>query len=217
MNSSKGEDMMRGVLGISILALVFLLSFVGCNSSSDNSDDTPPPGSSDPVELAAVNPAVNDNSAVSASPISATFDKEMDAASPSTFVVYGSQTGKLSGLYTGDGSITLIFSPDEAFKIGEEIEVIETISDQLGARGLAAGDWNGNGDFDLDLAVANFTASTVVILENDSNGRFLSEDTVGGQIGASALASGDWNEDGDLDLAVANSGGDNVTTLKNIP
>jgi predicted nucleotidyltransferase len=85
----------------------------------------------------------------------------------------------------------------------------------LGATGLISGDWDGDGD--LDLAVANFTANTVVSLGNDGTGSFAIDDTVLNQIGASALATGDWNSDGDLDLAVANStGGNNVRTLENL-
>jgi len=54
-------------------------------------------------------------------------------------------------------------------------------------------------------------------MKNDGTGSFAIDDTVLNQIGASALATGDWNSDGDLDLAVANStGGNNVRTLENL-
>ena len=39
-----------------------------------------------------------------------------------------------------------------------------------GARGLAAGDWDDDGD--SDLAVANFSNATVVIMKNDGSGDF---------------------------------------------
>jgi hypothetical protein len=131
--------------------------------------------------------------------ITATFDEDMRPASNSTFVAYGSQTGKLAGTYSGGGSDTLRFDPDNRFKVGEKIEVIltdpltstqgqsletpfvyrfraevlagtgdfepaDTVPGQTNAQGLAAGDWDG--DRDLDLAAANFSASRVDILEN---------------------------------------------------
>jgi hypothetical protein len=248
LKQNKGDDIMRAALWISIITLLALLSLAACNSASDNSN--PPGGAgSDPPELTAVNPAVNDNSVVMGSPVTATFDKEMNAASAGTFVVYGNQTGKLNGLYTGDGSVTLVFSrPGDAFKIGEEIEVILTgsltatdgaplnppfvyrfraeaiggsgdfeiddgIVGQLGARGMATGDWDDDGD--IDLAVANSSATTVGVIKNDGFGDFVIFGTVGGQIGATALVTGDWDGDGDIDLAVANdTGGNNVGILR---
>jgi hypothetical protein len=78
---------------------------------------------------------------------------------------------------------------------------------------VVALDWDADGD--LDLAVANFTANSVDVLENDPTGTFTFKNTNGGQTGASALAAGDWDADDALDLAVANSGLDNVKTLEN--
>ena len=45
---------------------------------------------------------------------------------------------------------------------------VGAIIGQLGAIGLAAGDWDGDGD--LDLAVANSSGDEVAILENDGTG-----------------------------------------------
>jgi hypothetical protein len=174
----------------------------------------------------------------------------MDPAAPATFVVYGNLTGRLSGLYAGGGSQTLVFTPDLAsdFKSGEAVEVILTgsltsadgasldppivyrfraealggtgvfnpgipIAGQLGARGLAAGDWDGDGD--LDLAVANFSANSVVVLENDPIGDFTDVQTIFPLLGATGLTSGDWDGDGDLDLAVANFSANTVVVLEN--
>jgi hypothetical protein len=50
----------------------------------------------------------------------------MNVGSAGTFVVYGNKTGKLTGLYTGDNTQTLIFNPDFAFKTGEILEVVLT-------------------------------------------------------------------------------------------
>ena len=80
-------------------------------------------------------------------------------------------------------------------------------------RPWAAGDWDGDGD--LDLAVANFGADQVRILENDGTGGFsVPGPPITGQVGATALAAGDWDGDGDLDLAVANFGADQVRILE---
>jgi len=238
---------MKSALRISILVLLSLASLVACGGSSgdSNNDHERQP------ELISVDPEANDSSVLVGSPITATFDKTMNSGSAGTFVVHGSQTGKLTGTYTGGGSDTLRFDPDNGFKKGEEIEVIlttsltstedpplelpipmvyrfraealggtgvfnlgDTIAGQLGARGLAAGDWDG--DLDLDLAVANFTANSVVALENDGTGSFTADLPFGGQFGASAVVALDWDGDGDLDLAVANStGGNSVGILKN--
>jgi len=45
-----------------------------------------------------------------------------------------------------------------------DFAVENTISDQIGASTLAAGDWDGDGN--LDLAVANFGANRVDVLGN---------------------------------------------------
>jgi len=50
----------------------------------------------------------------------------MNTGSAGSFVVYGSQSGKLSGNYLGGGSQILAFDPDQNFKPGEQIEVILT-------------------------------------------------------------------------------------------
>ena len=237
---------MRAAFWIGILAFVSLFGIVACGGSGG---EPPPPAANSPI-LTGVNPAANDTSVILGNSIAATFDKNMNAASAGTFVVYGNQTGKRTGLYTGGGSPTLVFNPDNAFKLGEILEVILTgsltstdgatlslpfvyrfwaealggtgtgnfnaddiVLNQFGARGLAAGDWDNDGD--IDLAVANFTANTAVIMKNDSAGDFSVFDTVGSQLGASAVVALDWDGDGDLDLAVANDGNNSVGILEN--
>jgi hypothetical protein len=231
---------------LKILVLLSLLSLLACGSGSGSSPDDG--ATKNPPELERVNPAVNDSSVLAGAAITATFDKDMRSGSDSTFVVYGSQTGKLAGTYTGGGSDTLRFDPDNRFKIGEEIEVIltdsltstqsqsleapivyrfraetlagtgdftaaDTVAGQTNAQGLAAGDWDDDGD--VDLAVANNGASRVDILINDGTGDFSIGDTIASQTNAQALAAGDWDDDGDLDLAVANFAAGRVDILIN--
>jgi hypothetical protein len=102
-----------------------------------------------------------------------------------------------------DGSGT--FTPSQSLRYPTEV------------RALISGDWDGDGD--LDLAVADFGANSVAVLENDGTGRFapFPSGAVGGQIGVSGLAAGDFNGDGCLDLAAANDSSSSVHVLLNQP
>lgn len=117
-----------------------------------------------------------------------------------TFVIYGNQTGILNGLYAGGGSQTLVFAPDNSFKIGEVLEVILSAS-------LTSTD---GASLDPPI-VYHFWAKA-----QGGTGVFNPGETIAGQLGARGLADGDWDDDGDLDHAVANStGGNNVRILIN--
>ena len=149
--------------------------------------------------MVSVFPPANESSASAVTVVSATFDKNMNAASAGSFTVYGSQTGKLSGTYTGGGTTSLSFDPAANFKPGEEIEV--TLTQSLTSTGGAG----------LDPPyVYRFLVET-----GGGTGVFLDAQTVSGQADAIALAAGDWDGDGDLDLAVANFGADQVRILMN--
>jgi Bacterial Ig-like domain (group 3)/FG-GAP-like repeat/FG-GAP repeat len=78
---------------------------------------------------------------------------------------------------------------------------------------IVAADFNGDGV--VDLAVANFDDSDVVILLGNGDGTFTagpeSPITVGSQ--PFAMVSGDFNDDGNTDLAVDNYGGQTLTIL----
>ena len=150
--------------------------------------------------MTSLNPAPNDSSVLLASSITAMFDKSMNSGSPSTFVVYGSQTGKLlGGTYTGGGSDTLSFAAGSSFKVGEEIEVI--LTDML----------TSTGGVSLESPfVYRFRAETL-----GGTGNFTVGDTVSGQTDIRALVAGDWDGDGDLDLAAANFSDSLVAVLRN--
>ncbi len=90
---------------------------------------------------------------------------------------------------------------------------VASVVGQTDARGVAAGDWDADGD--LDLAVANFGANSLAILFNDGAGAFSNTQTITGLQGATAISAGDWDADGDLDLAVANFGANSLAILFN--
>ncbi len=231
---------------LKILILMFLSLVLSCdNSSSSSSGGGPVAGA---PKLLSADPAINDSSAAVGLNITVTFDKDMNPGSATSFVVHGSQSGKLSGTYMGGGSPILAFNPDQGFKPGEQIEVILTgsltatdgrpfwpfvyrfraesqsqtaptfiaqpaLTSLAGAFALASGDWDGNGDPDLAVAIPG--ANKVVILNYDGAGNFTVGQTIAGQAGARALVTGDWDGDGDLDLAVANSNSSTLNILVN--
>jgi hypothetical protein len=86
---------------------------------------------------------------------------------------------------------------------------IQTTSATLGAPfALAAGDF---GSGFKDLAVANSSSSTILILRNNGTGVFTAGETLSGVTTPVALATADLNGDGKLDLVAAGSNG--ITTF----
>lgn len=70
-------------------------------------------------------------------------------------------------------------------------------------------------DPDLDVAVANYLASTVDILQGTGDGRFQVVDRITTDVSFPlSIAAADFNRDGWDDLAVANSSGDTVTIFE---
>ena len=192
---------MRTALWISIISLLSFLSLVACDGGSSN-DFSPGAGAIERApNLTGLDPEANDSSVLQMSDATATFDKKMVTGSSNTFVVYGSQTGKLAGIYSGGGSETLRFDSNEEFKIGEEIEITLTNS-------LTSTDGES-----LELPIVyRFRVETL-----GGTGSFRVADTIGDQTGARALAAGDWDGDGNLDLAVADFSTNNVSILENEP
>lgn len=80
------------------------------------------------------------------------------------------------------------------------------------ARGVATGDWNGDGIPDLAL-VNGSAAKTAGVLTGKGNGQFNTSLTWVAGTQPYALALGDWNHDGGVDLAVANRGANTVTPM----
>ncbi|MCX8155763.1 MAG: FG-GAP-like repeat-containing protein [Verrucomicrobiae bacterium] len=84
----------------------------------------------------------------------------------------------------------------------------------LGPHSIAVGDFDG--DFILDLAVANYKTNTVSILQGNGAGHFslLSVASVG--TNPAAVVTADFNNDTLPDLAVANDTSNSVTVLLNL-
>ena len=78
---------------------------------------------------------------------------------------------------------------------------------------VAVGDFNGDGD--LDLAVANFSDSTLSILKGDGAGNFspATASPVAVGLNPRSIAVGDLNGDGNPDLATANFGDHTASVL----
>src|SRR5262245_36354524 len=80
-----------------------------------------------------------------------------------------------------------------------------------GPRSVTAGDFNG--DWVLDLAVANSTSNDVAVFLGSGDGRFQRGTTVAVGTNPSFVTAADLNGDQILDLATANSGSNNVSIL----
>jgi len=180
---------------IRIAAIYALFGVLACSGAGEESSSSPvqPPG------LVSVFPPANESAASAVAAVSTTFDTNMNSGSSGSFTVYGSQTGKISGTYTGGGTTALSFDPAANFKPGEEIEV--SLTQSLTSTGSVA----------LDPPyVFRFWVET-----GGGTGVFIDAQTVAVQPNAIAVIAGDWDLDGDVDLAVANFSADQVRILKN--
>ncbi|UCH63242.1 MAG: VCBS repeat-containing protein [Fidelibacterota bacterium] len=173
----------------------------------------------------AVSPAQNALNVPLDSPISITFDVDMNPATinENTFIVHGSYTGKLGGAYAYDSDTkTATFTPTSPFKVDEQVNVTLTTGITCAAGDTLAGPmvWDFTsevlegtgiftmsslpgigggipGDWDLDGDIDLISSGTVFL--NDGFGDFANANSV-----TSPNIAGDWDNDGDLDLAWVN-------------
>ena len=81
-----------------------------------------------------------------------------------------------------------------------------------GASAVVAADMNNDGT--LDLAVANFNASTVTVFLNNGSGAFTATTTAGVGANPFYIEAGDFDGDGKIDLVTANSGDGTISVLQ---
>jgi hypothetical protein len=144
-------------------------------------------------------------------------------ASGNTYTVGTSPTSVVTGDFNNDGYIDAVtanlaggngtisyLQNNQSGGFNSNVDYLIGTGSQ--PRGLTAMDIDGDGD--LDLAVANGAADSVVIFTNNGSGSF----TKGSQSATGdnpyAIASADIDGDGDMDIVTANNTGDNISVLK---
>jgi hypothetical protein len=103
----------------------------------------------------------------------------------------------------GDSISFLVGKGDGTFKAAV------SFNGGAGVRGMAAGDFNGDGK--TDLAAASINNNTVSVLINNSSGNLPSQAIYGAGANPNSITAADFNEDGKSDLAIANGGSNNIT------
>jgi autotransporter-associated beta strand protein len=106
-------------------------------------------------------------------------------------------------LSVGDGAA--FFAPEQTFFTG--------ISGAVAAKGVAAGDVNGDGKSDVVVVASSATLGFVSVLLGNGNGAFQGQQTSAAGAGARDVALSDINGDGRLDLTVLNDSAESVGVL----
>ncbi len=154
----------------------------------------------EPPTIVSYSPAQNALNVEQYAAISIKFDMDMDVANfnTATFVVHGSQAGRLSGTYSYDsGDSTATFIPDSPFKVGEVVSVTLTTGVQSAAEEPLASPY-----------IWSFTAEVL-----GGSGEFAAAVTFGVGDDPYSVTVADLDHDGDSDLATTNFNSDNVSVL----
>lgn len=147
------------------------------------------------LSLLGINPAPDAANVSLSSDIVITFDQNIDASTLgiTTVIVRGSQTGILSGVYTGGGTSAITFNPDNDFRLGEIISV--TVTTALMSESPPSS------------LLRGYTHSfTVVSGLPPVNPLTLTKRTVGFASGFEDIKALDFDGDGDLDLLTGSEG-----------
>jgi gliding motility-associated-like protein len=197
------------------------------------------------ANITGVSPTANSISVVASSNITVTFDSVVPTAdiNTTTFIITGSQTGRVAGSFTGGGTNTITFNPTNDFKAGEIISVTLTTglglttrygwqftvasspvtadfttavaitSSAHGARSVYAADVDGDGD--IDLLSASFFSGEIAWYENVGSDLFTPHSITTSLVGACAVHAADVDSDGDMDVLSASNNDDKIAWYEN--
>jgi len=168
----------------------------GGNESGYSDEVTVKPG----LLVLSTSPAQNALNVPLDATISVTFGVDINPATvnANTFVVHGSYTGKLSGTYAyNSGTKTATFTPDQPFKVGEQVNVTVT-----------TGVTSAAGDTLVQPMVWDFTAEVL-----GGSGMFSAKVDYSVASAPLSVTVADLDGDGDLDLAASNTNSNNVSVL----
>lgn len=121
----------------------------------------------------------------------------------------------LTGRYTGDAadlpSISPVFTQVVNASVGGAFFPVTAYPAGPGARGVAAGDFNG--DQRVDFAVANASSGIISVSLGNGDGTFSAPRNYTVGTSPTSIAVADFNSDGLADLIVTNQGSNNLSLL----
>ncbi len=147
------------------------------------------------IQITNITPSINQNNVSRSANIVIEFDQNISAASlnESTVIVRGSQSGILNGVFSGAGSTTVTFNPDNDFRLGEIISYTITTSLQSeGGMNLSRGH--------------TYSFTTVSGTPPASPIAFAQRKLSGASTGGRDIKPLDYDGDGDLDIIASNEG-----------